>query len=102
MWIEKVPPFLFKLTIVEKSSLIAQFHCFIILIKFQYANNTITRQCGLKETLVIFLKIQYLELNWLKPCIHPKFENVALANNEHQTNATKFYICSIENDQKMD
>jgi hypothetical protein len=45
MWIEKMPPFLLQLTIVEKSSLIAQFHCFIILINFQYANNTITRQC---------------------------------------------------------
>jgi hypothetical protein len=44
-------PFLLKLTIVEKSSLIAQFHCFIILIKFQYANNTITKQCELKRNL---------------------------------------------------
>jgi len=49
--------------------------------------------------MFILITIKYLTYFH---CTHPKFENVALANNEHQIYATKFYICSIENDQKMD
>ncbi len=65
MWIGKVPPFLPNLTIV-KEALIAQFRCCVILIKLQYANNTITQQQALKGNLVSFFQDPILKVELIK------------------------------------